>query len=412
VNTALYLAKRLALSKQPTLSRLIIRLATAATALSVMVMIVGLSAFNGFTKTISNKIFAFSGHVHIINREADRIVTSEETVISKNDSIIKALQASIPSIETVKPYITKSAILQSKKSIEGALLKGLFNNQGNQSLTGFMQAGSFIQFADSGYSKNLVLPVYLANALEVTIGDTIFLYIIKPDGTQNKRKLTVAGIYKTGIEDYDKHQVLCDAALIQKLINETSDKISGYELHLKNYVLQDTVVSMLFEHPAFPINWDAKTIRQVNPQIFDWLALQSQTKYMLIAIMLIVAALNIITCLLVLVVERVRMIGLLTAVGQTHFNTQKIFVYHALYISAIGIGIGLLLGLAICWLQQRFGFIKLPEESYFIDKVAIDLNGWQVALICLGTLAINFLILFIPSILVKKINTVKALQFK
>jgi lipoprotein-releasing system permease protein len=164
--------------------------------------------------------------------------------------------------------------------------------------------------------------------------------------------------------------------------------------------------------PSFPDSWDALSIKQASPQIFDWLNMQDITRNILIAFMAIVAAINLITALLILVLERTRMIGILKSVGANNWIVQSIFLRYSIIITSIGIGIGTLLGLGLLWLQEKTGFIKLNEEAYFLDKAAVKIVWSQIALIDLGTLAICTIVLLIPSLIVRKISPAKAIQFK
>jgi lipoprotein-releasing system permease protein len=388
-------------------------LAIAATAISVAVMIVGVAAFNGFEKIISKKVFSFSGHVRILNREAERLNTAEETIFAREDSVIKAITKPMPMVEFVQPYVTKSALLQSTSTIEGVLLKGVDVNYQFKNIQQYLLEGSWPKLTDSGYGKQICISKKTAQKLNVGVKGSLLLYIILPDQTRRTRKVEISGLFKTGIEEYDNHVVLADMRLIQHLCLWDSSQISGYEVFLKDYKNMDTVSSLIFYNDNFPAEKiDTKTIKSINAQIFEWLSLQGQTKYLLLTIMIIVAILNLISCLIVLILERVQMIGLLKAVGTKVNSIQWIFVFHATIISALGIIIGVILGLLICWLQEKYGFITLKEETYMVSKAVLDVNPLVILLIVLGTLLVNFLVMFIPSIVVRLIKPVQAINFK
>jgi lipoprotein-releasing system permease protein len=449
LNISWFLAKRLAFNNQKTFSKLIIRLAIAATAISVAVMIVAVSAFNGFNEVITQKIFSLSGHIRITNREAVRINNAEETPFYKLDSIIYPICKTMPEIDYVQPYFSKSGLIQSKSTIEGVLIKGIDKHYKFSALQPYLIEGSWPVFLDTTYTKEVCISKKIADKLNVACKEDLLLYIVQSDQTRRTRKVKVCGIFKTGIDEYDSHMILADIGLVQKLasvdngmitgeqefamdtpdnINDNADSIkkwtlvygananrmiSGYEIFLKDYKKMQPVSDALFDVPAFPVDKvQPKTIKEINQQVFEWLHLQDKTTWMLLVIMVIVAVLNLISCLIVLVLERVRMIGILKAIGAKTMNIQWVFIFNAMFISGLGVLLGTIFGLGICFLQQRFGFISLPEESYYVSKAVMHVNYGQVFMIISATLAITFLVLLLPSILIRLLKPVKAINFK
>jgi lipoprotein-releasing system permease protein len=415
LKVAAFIANRIAFTRskggQRSFSRFIIRLSTAATIIGVMVMIVTLSLANGFQETISQKIFSFWGHIRIQERQPERSVNAEEFPIKRNDTLIEQIRR-MPEVKSVHSFATKNAFLKTSEDLEGVLLKGLDTTYDFNNLKQFIQEGRTIQFKDSGFSRDIIISTYTASRLKLKVNDRILIYLFLPDGQKRPDKLTVAGIYKTGIEEYDKTFAICDIKLIQDKNFWQPDEIGGYEIFLDDYKKSEAMTREIFDLYEFPPTWNTITAREISPNIFDWLNMQDVTRNVLIVFMIIVAVINLISCLIILVLERTRMVGVLKAIGATDWTVQSIFLRHSALITFIGVIIGTGLALLLLWLQQTTGFIKLPEEAYYIRTAAVKIVWWQVLLIAGGTLVVCFLVLMIPSILVRKVQPVKAIHFR
>jgi lipoprotein-releasing system permease protein len=410
LNIASFIANRIAFNNQKSFSRFVIRLSIVATVISVMVMIVTLSFASGFQQTISQKIFSFWGHIRVHNYEMARVSIAEETPVLKNDSVVQLVKK-YPEIKSVQVFATKTAIVKTSESIEMVLFKGVDKNYDFSNLSRFKVAGRWIHFSDSGYGKEINLSQYTATQLGLKLNDQVLIFFLQPDGSPPRtRKLTVVGLYKTGIEEYDKLIAIGDLGLVQRLNDWDENQIGGYEIFLKDFNNMDRISESIIED--IPIGLRSSTIRELYPSIFDWLSLQNYTIIIVLAIMVAIAILNLITCLLILVLERTRMVGVLKAIGAENFTIQKIFLYHGAIITFVGLFFGNLLGLLICWLQMRFGFIKLPEEAYYISEAAVNIVWWQIVAVNVGTFVICFLVLLIPTIIVRRIQPVRAIQFR
>jgi lipoprotein-releasing system permease protein len=426
LNVAGFIANRIAFNRTPGIggqkpfSRFIIRLSVVATIISVAVMIVTLSLANGFQETVSQKVFSFWGHIRVQERQPDRSIIAEETPIIKNDTLAGLIRKN-PQVESIHPFATKYAILKTKEEIEGVMVKGFDSTYDFNHLKPFIKQGRPIQFNDSTYSREIMISAYTADQLKLKLNDKILIYFIRPDkkeggaeGMANIRpdKLTITGIYKTGIEEYDKTFAIGDIKLIQRLNDWKPADIGGYEIFLKDYKKIDTVVNEIYEMNKFPITWNTVSVKNISPNIFDWLNMQDTTRNVLIGSMIIVAVINLITCLIILVLERIKMVGILKSLGATDWTVQKIFLSHSALITIAGIVIGAAAGLGLLYLQQATGFIKLQEEAYYMSTAAVKIVWWQIGLVCAGTLVVCFAVLMIPALVVKRIQPVKAIQFR
>ena len=412
-----FIANRIAFNQQKSFSRFIIRLSIVATVISVAVMIVTLSLANGFQQTVSQKVFSFLGHIRILEKQPDKAIISEDSPIIKNDSLAGAIRRN-PLVKSIHPFSTKYAILKTKDEIEGVLFKGIDGSYDFSRLRPFMKQGRRVNFNDSSYSREIMLSANTASQLKLNVNDKILIYFIRPNGSIRPDKLTITGIYKTGIEEYDKTFAIGDIKLIQKLNRDNSEdsaadnEIGGYEIFLNDYRKIDHASDEIHNMDEFPVTWKPVSAKEISPNIFDWLNMQDMTRNVLIGFMIIVAVINLITCLIILVLERVRMIGILKSLGATDWTVQKIFLRHSVIITITGIVIGAAFGLGLLWLQEATSFIKLPEEAYYMSAAAVKIVWWQVGAICAGTLLICFLVLMIPSYLVRRIQPVKAIQFR
>ena len=433
MNLERFIAKRVAASNKQSFSGLIIKIAIAAVALSLAVMIITSAVIAGFKHQISEKIFGFWGHIHITSTYINR-TTGEAVPLDINQSFYPDLTE----IEKVRYYENASlfghelpfeveketkggvrhiqafclipGIIKTKKEIEGIVLKGISDDFDWSFFEKYLIEGERIAPSDSTSERGIILSKQTADRLRLKVGERfIFNYVKGKDALQ--RRFTVRGIYKTGLEEYDRKFALVNIHQIQELLGWQTDQVSGFEVFIDD--LSD--LEILSDHiyiEEIPGEMYAESIRSKYPAIFEWLALQDINEVVIIILMLIVGLINMITALLILILERTNMIGILKALGQTDWGIRKTFLYHAGIIIVSGLFWGNLLGIGFCILQKYTGIIQLSEENYYLSTAPVELNMWTILLLNAGAMLMIMAFLIIPSWLVSKISPVKAIRFK
>ena len=373
-------------------------------------MIITLAFVNGFQEKVAQKVFGFWGHIRVQKYESGKSLIAEELPLIKNKEVEGVITAT-PGVVSYQSFATKSAVLESNNEIEGVLIKGIERGENHQALKQYLVAGKWIDFNDSTYSKEVLVSDAVAKQLQIKLNDTIKVHFVatNTDAQKTYRKLVVVGFYHTGIEEYDKLFMIADINLIRRINNWDNNQIGGYEVFIDQHQNIDAVSSNLSNQ--LPSEWMSKSIKEIYPNIFDWLDIQDVNRNVVFIVMGIVALINLITCLLILMLERTNMIGLLKSMGATNWTIQKIFIVYASFITLAGVGFGLLIGVGICVFQQATGFITLDEASYYITVAPIKIIWWQVAAVCAGTTLVCFISLFLPTLLIPKISPVKAIEF-
>ena len=407
---ARFIANRIAQSKQKSFSRFILRLSFTATALSVAIMIITMALATGFQKAIEDKIVGFWGHVRIQEKQADKSVRVREIPLLRNADFESRLLTH-PNIKSVHPFANQYALLKTKSSLEGVLIKGIDTGSHWNTYKQFVKSGRLPIFNSFSFSREILLSTYHANRLEIHPGDSVVLYFTQAGQAPRARKVHIAGLYQTGIEEYDRLFAIGDLRMVAPLTGWDSSQVGGYEIYLKDPSLATQTANSIFEDEFFPPTWDVLTTRDVAPQLFDWLNMQVVTRNVLLSFMIIVALVNLLTCLLVLVLERIPMIGILKAMGSTDPMIQQIFIRFGLLFTAAGILMGTVIALGLLWLQARTSFIRLDPTAYYIDTIAIQIKPLHVLGVMVGTLLISTIVLFLPSLLVKKIRPLRAIRF-
>jgi len=373
-------------------------------------MIITLALATGFQKAIENKIVGFWGHMRIQEKQVDKAVGVREIPLLRNEILEKKIKQD-PRVISIHPFVNQYALLKTQSSLEGVLIKGINTGSHWNSYKQFLINGKLPKPQRTSFSREIILSAYHANRLHIQTGDSVVLYFTQPGQAPRARKVIIAGIYQTGIEEYDRLFALADLNLVAPMTGWETGQVGGYEIFLKDPSQAVQTANQLFDSDLLPATWDVLTTKDLAPQLFDWLNMQVVTRNVLLAFMTIVALVNLLTCLLVLVLERIPMIGILKAMGSTDQQIQQIFLQFGVLLTLGGIAAGTIIALVLLWIQNLTSFIRLDQAAYYIDTVAIEIVPTHVIGVMGGTLLISTVVLLLPTLLVKKISPLRAIRF-
>ena len=368
-------------------------------------MLISVAILTGFQKEIRNKIIGFGSHIQITNFDANS--SYEYTPIDKSSVAVRQLSG-IDGIRHVQVFGIKAGIIKTKDQIQGVILKGVGSDYDWSFFKNRIIEGKCFSLRDTTKNDSILISKNIASKLKLKLGDNVFMYFIQDP--PRMRKFIIAGIYETGLEDFDKMYLICDIYHIRKLNNWDQNQISGFEILLNNFDDLNKVYDKVYHSIGYSLN--AQTIKQLYPEIFDWLELMDMNVVIILIVMFLVSGITMISTLLVLILEKTSMIGILKALGTRNNSIRRIFLYNAAYIIIKGLLWGNGIALSICFIQYKYHFIKLPQESYYVSFVPVNFNILHILLINICTLILSTFILIIPSYITTRINPVKAITFK
>jgi len=405
LNFPYFLAKR-ATSGKRTFSGLIVRVAIGAIALGVAAMILSIAVLRGFKGEITAKQRGFFGDVVLSNYDLN--VSYEPTPFTLSASEVAEVK-NLRGVSSLRYFATKPGIINVNNEVEGVLLKGIDATYDPSFLNELLVAGQPIDFSDSTRAmEQILISQYTANRLQLTVGDDFIMYFVQEP--VRRRKFEIAGIYHTGVEELDKTYVVGSISLIRRLNDWKEGEVGGYEVSIDNF---NKLAEMTVEiQDLLPIEVDAVNVRDQLPEIFQWLDLLDVNTVIILILMMVVATVNMISALLIIILERTSMIGLLKALGYTDGGIRKIFLYQAAYLIGLGLLFGNLLGGGLYAFQNQTRYFKLDEASYYVSYIPVDINVLDVVLLNAGVVAVILAVLLIPSYLISKISPIKAIQFQ
>jgi len=413
LNLEFFIAKRLVTGKESKgyVSRSIVRIATIGISISLAFMLISVAVVTGFKKQISDKVVGFGAHLQIEYYDSNASYATNP--ISEDQKFLPELKK-MKGIKHIQKFGIKLGIIKTSHDIQGVVLKGVGSDYDWSFFKQNLVDGNIFTISDSVRTNKILISKKIASMLQLKTGDNVAMYFIQDPPLM--RKFTIAGIYETGLEDFDKTYIIGDIKHVRKLNNWDTAQISGFEITLDKFGQMNAMKEKVENLIGLNLQPDGSTLRVTsikdkNPQLFDWLNLQNINVWVILVLMLLVAGFNMVSGLLILILERTNMIGLLTSLGARNYSIRKIFLYQSGFLILKGLLWGNLLGLGVCWLEYHFKFVKLDQASYFITSVPINFNITYFLLLNIGTLVITMLMLVVPSFIISKISPDATLRY-
>lgn len=406
VNLPRFIASRIRVrTERRSFSSTVTRIGVASIAIGLAVMIVAFAVLFGFKGTVREKLFSLSAHLKVTRYTLNQ--SYEETALPK-DSRLSRTYKTLPDIAHLQMVAHKAGILQTNEAVQGVLLKGVGPDYNWKSFGQNLSEGRIPDFSkDTADSKEVLISRSIANQLQLKTGDKVTMIIMQYP--PRPRRLTITGIYDTGLEELDKQLIIGDIRLVQKLNKWGPDTVGGYEMFVKNFDRLDQAtseVAKLLEHDQ-----DLHSVVKEYRALFDWLGMLDRNLAVFLILILFVACFNMVSILLVLIMERIPMIGLLKALGSPNWQIRKIFLWQAVSMILKGLLFGNILGVGLCLLQYHFRLIPLDPENYYMSYVPIEMQWGIVAILNVATLLLVLLVLTIPTFVISRMKPVEAIRF-
>ena len=409
MNFEYFLAKRIITTKsyKNSISGTIIKIGIAAIALGVIVMLISIATGLGMQHEIKNKISAFNGDISIYNFQT---VNYEDSNIPLDfDEDLYSSIISTEGIIKVQKIATKFGLIRTNEDFDGVFFKGVDENYDLDRIKNFLIEGDFPNISNS-ISNKVVVSKLLAKRLKLNVGDDFQMLFSRNSESSAIRKFEISGIFSSGFNELDSKYIIGDLSHIQKINKWNNDQIGNLEVFIDNYENLDLLTNEIYSITPSTVN--VQSVRDKYYSIFDWIKLFDKNMIAIIIIMIIVASINIITVLIVLILERTNMIGVLKSLGSTNISLRKFFIYNSLYIVSLGLLIGNSIGLILIYLQKKYELISLDSEIYYVSSVPMHFDIYYIIGLNILTFFICFLVIILPSSLISNISPTKAVKYQ
>ncbi|SHF94328.1 lipoprotein-releasing system permease protein [Flavobacterium segetis] len=410
MNIEYFIAKRLITAKdyKSSISSPIIKIAIAAIAIGMIMMIVSVATGIGLQQKIQQKIAAFNGHIVISNYD-NNLSEVTLTPISINQTFYPKFN-SVAGVNHIQAVATKAGIIRTETAFEGIILKGVGKDYQWNNIKEYLVAGKLPDFSTE-LNQDVVISQFLANRLHLKVGDSFNTFFVKEN--QNKlpssRRFKITGIFNSGFQEFDATYIIGDIRHLQRINKWSSNEVGAFEVFINDFNSIKTIGEQVYTQTSSTL--DTKTIIEKYSYIFEWLQLFDFNIIVILFVMILVATINMVVALLVLILERTQMIGILKAMGANNWSVRKIFLYNAFYLIIRGLFWGNLIGILLLLAQQQFGIIKLNPENYYVNQAPVYLNWGYILLLNGLTILVCFTVLLIPSYIITRISPVKAIRY-
>ena len=410
MNLEYFIAKRLITARdhKSSISAPIIKIAIAAIAIGMIMMIISIATGIGLQQKIRQKVAAFNGHIIITNYDENQSQLSITPISTHQDFYPKF--KNIEGINHVQAVATKSGIIRTETAFEGIIFKGVGKEYLWNHLQEYLVSGKLPNL-NSQLNDEVLISEFLANRLNLKVGDKFNTFFMKEDTNQkpNLRVFKITGIFNSGFQEFDSTYIIGDLRHIQRINKWESDQVGAFEVFVDDFNAIQEKGQEVYEKTGSTL--DTQTIVEKYYYIFEWLKLFDFNIIVILVIMIAVATINMVVALLVLILERTQMIGILKSMGANNWAVRKIFLYNAFYLISKGLFWGNLIGVGMLLIQQNFGVIKLNPENYYVNEAPVFIDFGTIFLLNIGTIIICLLILLIPSYIITKISPIKAIRF-
>lgn len=413
MNLPYFIAQRLVKGRREgtSFSRPINVIAIIGIATGLAVMIIAVAVLTGFKQQIRDKVVGFGSNIQIVNFDSN--LSFETTPIAQGQEFISKIK-NIKGVKHIQVFATKAGIIKTDEDIQGVVLKGVGSDFDWSYFSSCMVEGSVFTVNDDTLTNKVIISKKIADMLRLKTGDTFAMHFVQDP--PRKRPFTISGIYDTSLEEFDKMYVFCDIGHIRKLNGWKDDEISGFEIFINDFDKLDEMTLAVEDAIGYRIAENEEKFKVTNirikyPQIFDWLNFQDVNVIIIIVLMLVVAGFNMISGLLILILEKTNMIGIMKALGSDDVTIRRVFLYQAAYLISKGLLWGNFIGIGLAYLQLKTGLLSLDPSSYYIKTVPVNLDLIHILLLNAGTMAAILIMLLVPSKLISRITPVKAIRY-